>query len=137
VLQVPLYTGGATDAAVGQVQARLYRVQAEQQAVENEIRQTVLLLWQKLGLLRIQQEEAQAQLDYRELYLDRSRANYEMEVSTDLGDAMVRLSEAQLAKARTSFQLALTWEKLRGVTGQTDPGSSSSGRKASEASGEK
>lgn len=119
VLTVPLYTSGAVDASVGQEQARLYRAQAELRAAEDEIRQSVLLLWQDLEQLKIQAEEAQAQMAYRELYLDRSRANYEMEVSTDLGDAMVLLSEAQLAQSRVQFQTALTWERLNGITGDT------------------
>ena len=119
VLTVPLYTSGAVDASVGQEQAKLYRAQAELRAVDDDIRQSVLLLWQELELLRIQSEEVKAQMAYRELYLDRSRANYEMEVSTDLGDAMVLLSEAQLAQARVQFQTALAWERLNGITGDT------------------
>jgi outer membrane protein TolC len=119
VLTIPLYTSGAVDASIGQEQARLYRSQAELRAVEDEIRQSVLLLWQELEQLRIEAEEAQAQMAYRELYLDRSRANYEMEVSTDLGDAMVLLTEAQLAQARVQFQTALAWERLNGLTGDT------------------
>lgn len=133
VLQVPLYSSGAVDAAAGQEQARLYRSQAELLAAENEVRQTVLQLWQELALLRIQQEEALAQMQYRELYLDRSRANYEMEVSTDLGDAMVRLSEAQLAQARARFQLALGWERLLGVTGDSAVASPGQSRAAGQA----
>ena len=119
LLTVPLYTSGAVDASVGQEQAKLYRAQAELRAIESEIRQSVLLLWQELEQLRVESEGAQAQLVFRELYLDRSRANYEMEVSTDLGDAMVLLSEAQLTQARVQFQLALTWERLNGITGDT------------------
>jgi len=117
VLTVPLYTGGAVDASIGQEQSRLYRSQAVLRAAEDEVRQNVLSLWQELELLRIQNEEVQAQLAYRELYLDRSRANYEMEVSTDLGDAMVLLSDVQLAQARVAFQSALAWERLNALTG--------------------
>ena len=119
VLTVPLYTSGTVDASIGQEQAKLYRAQAELRAAEDEIRQSVLLLWQELQQLRIQSEEADAQMAYRELYLDRSRANYEMEVSTDLGDAMVLLSEAQLAQAQVKFQMALAWERLSAITGDT------------------
>lgn len=119
VLTIPLYTSGAVDASIGQEQARLYRSQAELRTLEDEIRQAVLLLWQELEQLRIEADEAQAQMVYRELYLDRSRANYEMEMSTDLGDAMVLLTEAQLAQARVQFQTALAWERLNGLTGDT------------------
>jgi len=120
VLTVPLYTSGAVDASVGQELARLYRAQAVLRAAEDDVRQNVMLLWQQLELLRIQNEEVQAQLAYRELYLDRSRANYEMEVNTDLGDAMVVLSEVQLAQARVRYQTALAWEQLNAITGETE-----------------
>ncbi|HEY0720606.1 MAG TPA: TolC family protein [Gammaproteobacteria bacterium] len=122
VLTVPLYTAGAVNAAVGQEQARLYQAQAELRSGEDEVRQSVLLLWQELELLRIQQEEVKAQMEFRDLYLDRSRTYYEMEVNTDLGDAMVRLTEVQLEQARVLFQTALAWERLRGLTGETAAG---------------
>jgi hypothetical protein len=39
-----------------------------------------------------------------------------MEVKADLGDAMVRLSEAQLAEARHRFATALAWARLAALT---------------------
>ncbi|MEF3193885.1 MAG: transporter, partial [Halothiobacillaceae bacterium] len=56
--------------------------------------------------------------DYRELYLDRSRALYEMEVSTDLGDSMVQMSDARLRSMRTLFALSLAWAELDALLGR-------------------
>lgn len=116
-LQVPLYSGGRVDAAVASQQAQHYAVQARLDKVRYDLRQSILELWLEMQDLQIQQERANSEQDYRELYLDRSRANYEMEFTADLGDAMVRLSEAQLGQAEVEFQLALAWERLEALVG--------------------
>ncbi len=116
-LQVPLYDGGTTHSAVARCQAALYKAEAQLREGEEELRQAVLDQWLELDNLRIQREQVAAQRRYRDLYLDNSRAKYEMELQTDLGDAMVRLSEAQLAEADVRFSTALAWERMDALTG--------------------
>jgi len=111
-LKVPLHTGGQADADIASERADVYRLQAELADTQERIRQQVLELWLDLNALRIQRKEAKTRNEYRELYLDRSRALYELEVKTDLGDAMVRLSEAQRQALETDFRIALAWERL-------------------------
>jgi len=82
-----------------------------------QLRHAVLELWLQLQTLKVQREAAGVGRDYRELYLDRSRALYELEVNADLGDAMVRLTEAELAEVDTEFQTALAWARLDALTG--------------------
>lgn len=118
-LEVPLTTGGRIDADAAKQQAELYRLQAELAAAEEEIKQLVLELWLELDALLIQREQMQAQMDYRELDLDRSRALYELEVKTDLGDSMVRVTEAEREALLTDFNVALTWEKMDTLTGNS------------------
>ena len=55
--------------------------------------------------------------NYRDLYLDRSRALYELEVRTDLGDAMSQISDVRLRRARIMFDWAMNEAKLRAMTG--------------------
>gem|GEM_PF-4632036 len=50
--------------------------------------------------------------DYRELYMDRSRALYDLEVKTDLGDAMIQISEAHLRDASQRFKMTLLIAQL-------------------------
>lgn len=116
-VEVPLYDGGATNSAVAHRQAELYRAQAQLTEAEHTLRQAVLEQWTELNNLRVELEQAAVQSNYRDLYLDRSRARYEMEVTADLGDAMVRLSEAQLDEASVRFAAALAWERLDALTG--------------------
>ncbi len=116
-LSVPIYNGNRIDAAVASEQAELMRLRARLIEARQELRQALLESWFELQRLALQREEALSELDYRELYLDRSRANYEMEVKADLGDAMVRLSDAQLALVKNDFDMVLAWEQLRALCG--------------------
>lgn len=117
VMEIPLIDGGRTDADVAEQRAEVYRLRAELADTTEQVRQQVLELWLELDALRIQREEMQAQTDYQELNLDRSRALYELEVTADLGDAMVRVTEAEQASLQTDFNLALAWEKMDVLTG--------------------
>jgi outer membrane protein TolC len=116
-LQVPLYSGGRTDSAIAIEQAEQYRVQAALDQARYDLREAVLEQWLAIQRLKLERDKAYSEQDYRELYLDRSRANYELEFTADLGDAMVRLSEAQLALAQTDYQMALAWERLDTLVG--------------------
>ena len=118
-LTVPIYSGGRVDAAVASERAGLYEAQAELEQARFALRQQLLDTVLQLQSLRLQYEQAMSEQRYRDLYLDRSRAIYEMEVRSDLGDAMVRLSEAQLALAQANYRLALTWEQLDLLLGKT------------------
>ncbi len=125
-LEVPLYDGGATHSAVARQQAELYRIQAQLTEAERSLRQAVLEQWTELNNLRIERDRAAAQRNYRDLYLDRSRVAYEMEVRADLGDAMVRLSEAQLDESNIRFATALAWERMDALTGGALPATAES-----------
>lgn len=114
---VPLYTGGSVDAAIAREMAGLRQSRALLQETEYELRQQVLEQIMQLQTFDERQDESWAEQDYRELYLDRSRAIYEMEVKTDLGDAMVRLTEAELLAAQTRFETALAWARLDALAG--------------------
>ncbi|QKT02752.1 TolC family protein [Ectothiorhodospiraceae bacterium 2226] len=117
VLEVPLATGGRVAAQVAQQNAELARLRAELHAHDLALRQQVLELYLELEHLQARRQEMNVLRDYRALYLDRSRALYEMEVRTDLGDSMVRVSEAELARAEVDFQLAQAWARLDALTG--------------------
>ena len=43
---------------------------------------------------------------------------YNLEIKTDLGDAMTKLTEAQWQAAKVDYALALTWAKLDALTGR-------------------
>ncbi len=117
-LRIPLYQGGEDGAAIAQALARLHEQEARLAKAEFELRQSVLDLVQELESLKVAQEAAKVRNSYRDLYLDRSRALYEMEVRTDLGDAMTRSTEAQWLAAQAEFRQAIAWAKIDALTGQ-------------------
>jgi len=118
-LEMPLAAGNRIDAAAAQQRAELYRLQAELRDRSEQIKQEMLELWLRLENLHVQRQQMQTQSEYRELYLDRSRALYDMEVTTDLGDAMVRVTEAERDVMVTDFNIALVWEQLEILAGGT------------------
>ena len=99
--------------------SELQRQQAKLRQIESEIRQQSLEIWQQIYVLKAKQDVDEVAEEYRELYQDRSRAYYEMEYRTDLGDSFIRVSEARLEKFKNNFDLAITWMKLAQLTGLT------------------
>lgn len=120
ILDIPLITGGRTDADIAKEQADSYRLQAKVQQLEYDLRQQVLESWQEIQALLAQREAADIKRDYRDLYLDRSRAQYELDIKTDLGDAMAQQTASRLYAAQTEFSLALAWARLAALVGQPD-----------------
>lgn len=117
-LRIPLYQGGEDGAAIGQALARLHEQEARLAKAEFELRQSVLDLVQELEGLKVAGEAAKVRSSYRDLSLDRSRALYEMEVRTDLGDAMTRSTEAQWLAAQAEFRQAVAWARIDALTGR-------------------
>ncbi len=116
-LRVPIYDGGEQKAAVAAAEAARHEREARLAKAELELRQTVLDLVQELETLKVAREVAKVRTSYRDLYLDRSRALYELEVRTDLGDAQTRITEAQWLAAQVEFRLALVWARVEALTG--------------------
>lgn len=117
VFELPLYTGRAKDAAVAQARAELAARRAELSAGELALRQAVLKNRLALDDLKVRLEQVQVLGDYRELYLDRSRALYEMEVRTDLGDAMVQMSAVRLQHAKAVFKGLMAQARMAALSG--------------------
>lgn len=117
VLEVPLLTGGAKDAAVSAALAVSRRRSAELALAERALRQRLLDLRLRLDDLRVELAGLQVRRDYRELYLDRSRALYELEVKTDLGDAMTEITAVNLARARAEFDWRMAEAEIAALKG--------------------
>jgi outer membrane protein TolC len=117
ILDIPLYRGNQVGADVAGARARLRAAQAQLGRVESRIREQVLELWQELNTSVIEREGVLVLQDFQDRKLDRSRALYDLEVRTDLGDSMVGWSEARLQRAEVEFQLALAWAQLEALIG--------------------
>ncbi len=108
----PLYDAGENKADIAQARAGLHQALARLQAKTQQIRDAVSADYFQLKLAQKQQQQNQAYGDYADLYLDYSRALYEWEEKTDLGDAMVRLSDVDAQALKTELEMALAWTDL-------------------------
>jgi hypothetical protein len=68
--------------------------------------------------LQIERQRARKQLEYADAALDRRRTEYDLELKTDLGDAMTNITAAQRSLAGARFATALTWAKLQALMGK-------------------
>ena len=118
VLDVPLLTGGQARAERARYRAELLAARAQLEKASRAVRQQLLEEWSRLGILKVALERERVRGEYRELYLDRSRALYELEVKSDLGDAMTQTSAARYEQMRTEFELALTWGRIEALLGR-------------------
>ncbi len=118
LFEVPLSSGGRKAAAVRQAEADVTAARARLLEARLRLRQEALEAWLDDGRLLEELEALWVGEDYRDLYLDRSRALYELEVKTDLGDAMTQISELHLKRARLLFAWAMNRARMRAMTGE-------------------
>ena len=85
---------------------------------KGDVSQAILEVWGELQSLKVAQQSAQAETEFRDLYLDRSRALYELEVTSDLGDAMVKTTAVRYQTMKTNFMMALAWARLDALLGR-------------------
>jgi len=116
-MDYPLYDGGIRSARMSRARAEVQELEAEVTGLEQHLRDQVADLYFKLKLSDAEQKQNKAFGDYADLYLDYSRALYENESTTDLGDSMVRLSEANFQVISQQFKQALYWAQLDYLTG--------------------
>lgn len=117
-LNVPLWTGGASAAVVSRQQAELLKQRALLRQAEMDVGQALLDIWLQWDQLKVQRDEMESLIEFRDLYLDRSRALYELEWKTDLGDSMVRVSDARYRLARVRFDAAIAKARLDALLGK-------------------
>jgi outer membrane protein TolC len=115
---MPLFDGtGGRDLEVALAQNTLLQKQAALASSEYAVREEVLMLLHGLEVNQAQEAAAQAQETYRGYYQDRSRAMYELELRSDLGDAQAAAAEAMLDSIRVDFERALLWAQLDSLLG--------------------
>jgi len=119
VLRVPLTDGSRTDVAVAKALNQVHLIQSDIEHVKTKVSASILTLSLEMDALRRKLTQMQTLTEYRELYLDRSRALYEMEVKTDLGDSMVRISEAEHNLLKAEYEMMLVLTKLELEVGQS------------------
>lgn len=118
-LDIPLYDGGLTAAKVSEAKAEIEEHKAQTRLLQQALRDEVAELYFQIKMLQAEKQQNLVFGDYADLYLDYSRALYENETATDIGDSMVRLSEANYNQVAWQFKQAMLWAKLDYLTGES------------------
>lgn len=117
LIDIPLYSAASSD-RVDLAQARYRIALANQQQLQSNLRLEVLELWQKIQQLDFEIESATVEQDYRDRHLDRSRAEYELEFKTDLGDSMVLYTRSDTERLRRLYDYELAYQRLGALVGE-------------------
>ncbi len=113
---VPLYSE-TRSSRLTVAQTRQQQSLAEVLKYRSQIRFKVLQLWQGIQQNRLISEGTTIEQSYRDLYLDRSRAEYELEFKSDLGDAMVQFSRARTERLKALYAFELDYNRLLTLVG--------------------
>ena len=116
--EVPLYSGNRESSLIDIATAEHRQALAALQKTRSEIRIAVLKLWQAIKQNSIRLVGEIVNQEYRDMYLDKSRAEYELEFKTDLGDSMVQFSTSRMQAYQARFALEMAWRKLEKLVGK-------------------
>lgn len=119
-MEFALYDGGLTKAKVDQARALRHQSLADQRALELALRDKVTNIYFELNLLRTEAEQVKVGQLSADLNLDYRRALYENEQQADLGDAMVRMSQAVYDALAFDLKQALYWNQMQTLLGVED-----------------
>lgn len=119
-LDIPIYSGERTDAEVAWARSEVAELNAKIIRLELDIRQQLLDAYLDIEQQNIELEKFDYQMDLRDLQMDRSRALYKMEMSTDIGDAMVNISDTRLQQSVAEMKLVMAWLRIKVLTGELE-----------------
>lgn len=117
-LTMPLVDGGVKASEVDRAKAALMKLRAQQSLLTRQIRQAVLDTSLKLSSMKTRETQVKTAGNYAEMYLDKSRTEYQYERKADLGDAMVRASRAELELLKLDRDRTVLWEQLQRLIGE-------------------
>jgi outer membrane protein TolC len=122
VFNIPLYQGGRVDARVAREQALKERRAAELEKLRLDLADTLLATLQEIDWLRGSgRPAAEKQVEYRDWVLERARAEYELELKTNLGSSMAETQAAALRRKQVEYRLALALARLEALSGGSLP----------------
>lgn len=119
IMTWPIYQGRRVDARIAREQAQFAKLQAATEGLKLSLSQALLQTMLEIDQLRNSaRPAAKQQISYRDIALDRSRAEYELELKTNLGDSMAQTMTAQQRARGVEYRLALAIARLAALTGE-------------------
>jgi outer membrane protein TolC len=122
VFAIPLYQGRRVDARIARELAQKERASAELEKLKFDLSDTLLATLQEIEWLRgSSRVAADKQIEYRDWALERARAEYELEMKTNLGTSMADTQLAQIRRKQVEYRLALALARLQALSGGSLP----------------
>lgn len=122
VFSVPLYQGRRVDARIEREHALKMRTAATLEKFRLDLSETVLATLQEIEWLRGSgRPAADKQVEFRDWALERARAEYELEMKTNLGTSMAETQAAKLRRKEVDYRLALALARLEALSGGSLP----------------
>jgi outer membrane protein TolC len=117
-LRFPLTGGSRSQADSARVTAELSAAQARYDQAKYSLRQQLSDLINRLEILQFKRETDKLRLNSTSLNVEQSRARYELEQQTTLGNSMAKYTEAEWLSAKNDFAIATTWAQIDLLTGK-------------------
>lgn len=115
---MPLWQGDRVNASLAREQARITEIQIQREKMVMQLRDSLLSIWEEIQFLQDgERQNAKTNAQYRDMALEKARAEYEMELKTNLGTSMAETQVAQLRLRATEYRLALAWARLEALLG--------------------
>jgi len=115
---IPLWQGNRQTASVAREQARIAELEAQHSKLQMELRETLLNTWEEIQFLQdSERRNAEAWAAHKDMSLEKARAEYELELKTNLGTSMAETQVARLKRRSVEYRLALAWERLEALLG--------------------
>ncbi len=116
----PLYQGGRVDSRVAREQAQFQLLQSQHDRLVLDLRQVLIETREEIQhLLDYERRAAEINAQSRGWTLERAQAEYELEMKSNLGNSMADTQAAKLRKRAVEYRLALAWERLSALLGQS------------------
>lgn len=122
VFNIPLYQGARVDARVARELAQKERLAAELEKLKRDLSESLFTTLQEVQWLRDSgRAAADKQIEFRDWLLERARAEYELELKTNLGASMAETQLALLRRKQVEYRLALALARLDALSGGSMP----------------
>ena len=116
-INIPLFDGGLSKSRVDRQRAQSQQTRADIFETKQQVREQVMNLFFKLQLLAVEKKTVVASQTAADFNLDYKRALYDNEQQTDLGDAMLRISQTHYDALAFDLKSALLWAQMQVLTG--------------------
>jgi len=114
----PLSQGRRVDARLARERAQTQLLQAELDRLQLDLRERLQALRDEIEALRHDERRAAAEeVAYRDWQMERARAEYELELKTNLGSSLAETQLARLRQRAIETRHALAWERLAALLG--------------------